>query len=402
MEVIEKEKIKRAQELANSVKTTKEAIRQAIADKDVDIPADTAFANYPSKIEDIYPDALFLRESNLGQLPVSSDGWSRCAYGNGKYIVVSSSGSCVLGTDLTGWQNARTPFNQADIAFGNGKFLCIRKGYTNAALSIDGSSWSQFTLPFNAKRIRFVNGIFFVIGDGNGEIARSIDGITWSKMSNSLYSNKGINDIAYGLGKYVLSCNYSDIILYSADLSSWKKGTINKQNSSRSYSFNSVTFNNDLFMTTVSNQCYFSSTDGITWDWNILDYDMMNTYGGTDYIVAGNGVFVLSGNGSRKTQGVVVVANPGDTGYIKMGYDSAAEYIPFFVNGKFIVLPYQYKTNSLRFSYDGIYWMESLQKYVQSANDEDVTPALLKSLKGISEDTLNAAYRAGVNAYIGE
>ena len=69
----------------NATNATKEQIRQAIERKKVSVPTNTPLKDYPAKIDAIYPDALFLKDSKICR----SDSFSvleNVIFANGVYI----------------------------------------------------------------------------------------------------------------------------------------------------------------------------------------------------------------------------------------------------------------------------------------------------------------------------
>lgn len=397
-------KVKPSSTLGNATADKVLAGSTFTSDSGFTIAGTSTLATDYEQAQETLQSALFMGESNLGLLPVNASGWRDCAYGNGVYVVLRGSSAYVKGTDAGGWSTGSLPISASFIAFGNGNFLAASKNGTTACYSTNGTNWTTTTVPFNVQRIRFLNGSFFIIGTGNGQLAKSTDCVSWTNISVSGYTGYKFLDVCYGNGKYILSVNYADTVLYSDDTSTWNNGTINKQSSSRSYSFQNITFNNGTFITGITNQCYFSSTDGISWNFTILDYDSLIAvgYDNCNYVSSGNGVFIISTSTSNAYQ-VIVGSSPGDEAFISI--DTHHYGIrTFFVNGKFIML-FESNTrnsgsshNEIKYSYDGLYWMTSLSSIIEDVNGTDKTQETLATLKGISTETLAAAYAEGVNS----
>jgi hypothetical protein len=90
-------------------------------------------------------------------LPVAAN-WTSIAYGNGRWVAISSSGQVVWSTNGSVWnwstsqpvllQTAATGAIWQNISFGNGYFLATSGGPALwGAISIDGVQWSLVTLP---------------------------------------------------------------------------------------------------------------------------------------------------------------------------------------------------------------------------------------------------------------
>ena len=100
------------------------------------------------------------------------------------------------------------------MAYGNGRFLAITTFVTSTtgAILLDGSTtWTPVTLPSSANYWAFVgfgNGLFLMI-NSVGNVAYSTDGITWS-ISTFALPGTGISPSTtpvYGNGKFVIIGN---------------------------------------------------------------------------------------------------------------------------------------------------------------------------------------------------
>ena len=100
------------------------------------------------------PDFWFLAAT----LP-SSAYWSSVAYGNGKFVTVTSnrSNKAAYSTDGINWTEATLPSSGywGGVSYGNGKFVAISGvdvySSTAAAYSTDGINWTAATLPSSAR-----------------------------------------------------------------------------------------------------------------------------------------------------------------------------------------------------------------------------------------------------------
>ena len=130
------------------------------------------------------------------------------AYGNGKFIAVGDSGSCLSSTDGVIWTVVTTApitYFLTSIAYGNGKFVAIKKNSNIAAYSVDGINWIQTTLPVSSawSSITHGSGRFVMVGTNITSIY-SFDGINW--ISSAIPSGTW-NSITYGNGKFVAVSN---------------------------------------------------------------------------------------------------------------------------------------------------------------------------------------------------
>ena len=424
MEVIEKEKIKRAQELANSIKTTKEAIRQAIADKDVDIPADTAFADYPAKIEGIYPDALFLRESNLGQLPSvtlpegpQSKTFTDVLLENDRVIGLGVNGDVYVGTDIAGWQLMSEMQSKywMFLAYGNGVYVAVQTyfGTTNAYFySTDLKNWQTGTLPDSVvwEGLTFTGSQFVLCGaihsNGHMVICTSENGVDWVTVSSNFPSGaRSFNGMFYINGIYffeVQGITYTDLY-YSLDLQSFTKVEYS--------GISHLTAEDCLYQ---AGAYYIANGDTLIYSNSLSSWTTAKTIDkknvAVSHIVYANDKFY----GYHDEDGVVTESVDGKTNWKALGTAPVGGNQFFFWQNKFIITIGSGYTGETRiyYSYDGVEWSGAAGNSIFDADFVDKraeTEAWLETVpeavvNALYTETapLNAAYREGVNAYIGE
>lgn len=136
-------------------------------------------------------------------------------------------------------------------------------------LSTDGHSWNPTPTRFFRliTRIRFVNDLFWAIG--SSDIRKSSDGISWTPIIGVGIAT--INDIAYGVGRYVIAQHniqppfYSGL-LYSQDGLTWSAAS---QVNITGFTGVSVIYANNIFVAvglTTDNSSFIKySIDGINW-----------------------------------------------------------------------------------------------------------------------------------------
>lgn len=172
-------------------------------------------------------------------------------------------------------------------AYGNGVFVSIANGSTNAASSPDGITWTTRTLPSisNWYGVAFGNGIFVAVHQSVGAtIATSTDGITWTQRTVPIGSN---SSVCFGNGRFVIVGGSSPMV--STDGINWTSG------SGFGVSSTDVVYGNGVFVATRtgSNLCYVSY-DGLT----TTDNGTLPSSSSWYAIEYGNGVFVAISNTS--------------------------------------------------------------------------------------------------------
>ena len=147
----------------------------------------------------------------------------------------------------------------------------VRDGSTYL-VSSNGTSWISVTtniFSVTATRVRFVNGLFWATGGSDTSLKRSVDGLTWTSVIG--IGSTGTNDIAFGLGRYVLgqqnnTAPFNSPLLFSTDAITWNSAS--SLNIS-GFVCNSVIFGNGTFvacgLTTDGSSSIKYSPDGINW-----------------------------------------------------------------------------------------------------------------------------------------
>lgn len=148
------------------------------------------------------------------------------------------------------------------ITYGNGHFVCsCSRGFV--LYSTDCNIWysginvkSEITF----KSVAYGNGNFIVVGD-NGSSYYSNDGETWNEMSG-LDTDKSYCDVVYGNNRFVCVSNYSGInnCAYSIDAVTWV--TLSTEYTA----FSKISYGNDKFIASNTDNKILSSEDGITWN----------------------------------------------------------------------------------------------------------------------------------------
>ena len=421
----------------NATNDAKEQIRQAIERKKVSVPTSTPLKQYPAKIDAIYPDALFLKDSKICR----SDSFSvleNVIFENGVYI---SSGDVqraanehefYVGNERDGWSRNRV--NSRDgkkptIVYGNGVFVTAYTSYSDskqvvAQTSTDGVNWSQH----NVFRVtnRYCNGVLPIVFNGTEFIVafydadkyhyffKSTDGKTWTEIGSRI----NINSNTYFSFFY---CEKSRTYFVLTDKSVFVSTDLKKWSSSGIFGNNDV--NSVYRIAKVINGIAFVSAEATTgYATSVYYYDesqswknLGSPYG---YMLLGgtykNGQYILIFRShSDKLDSLfysyftVFINNLSDIGtatkywfgiggdLVNEAHTRVAECVSFANNTFFMFCG---GGDVSLFSHDGVSWFDNIDKIVIDTSDKDVTYETLVKMNGISAAVLQAAYDAGVNS----
>lgn len=419
----------------NATNDAKEQIRQAIERKKVSVPTSTLLKQYPEKIDAIYPDALFLKDSKICR----SDSFSvleNVIFENGVYI---SSGDSIhsgngreyyVGNERDGWSKHQISSNdnrKPKIEFGNGVFVMAYTSYSDnkqvvAQTSTDGVNWSEH----NVFRItnRYCKGVLPIIFNGNEFIVgfydadnyyyffKSTDGKTWTEIGSRI--SIGINNYPSFFyceksGMYFLSIYKT--LYKSANLTKWSTAWPDSQaNSVNEIAkvINGIAFITGEATTGYATYVYYYDESQ---SWKKLDSPYGYKFLGGTYK---NGQYILIFEcDSDKLKSLwysyftVFVNNLSEVGTTKKywfgiggsligdSYDRVADCVSFANNTFFMNCG---GGDVSLFSHDGVSWFDNIDKIVIDTSDNDVTYETLIKMNGISTAVLQAAYDAGVNS----
>lgn len=197
-----------------------------------------------------------------GTLPVSG-GWKSIAYGDGKFVAISFSGSkSVVSTDGINWVGGTLPgvgnnnYRWCGVTYGNGMFVATGNydAYSRFAFaySTDGINWTEGKYPSISYigKVTYGNGKFVAIsssGSSNNYYIYSNDGINWAERT---FPVSGYWEyITFGTGLFVVANYNGSIILYSSDGINWTE----KQSINLSSSQALITYGNDKLVIVGSN-----------------------------------------------------------------------------------------------------------------------------------------------------
>jgi len=214
----------------------------------------------------------------------SSSAWTRrsassannlrdVAYGNGRFVTVSTDTSSIYRTSADGvnWtlgQNAAgTSYALNGVAYGNGLFVAV--GANGILSTTNGTTWTNNsptgTYTLNGVAYGLVGGSPTYVAVGNsGAVYRSNDGVAWSSVTSG--TTNALNSVAYGAGVFT-AVGASGTVLTSSDGgATWTIGTSGTTNA-----LNSVRFINGQFIAVGASSTVLTSPAGATWTPRTVD-----------------------------------------------------------------------------------------------------------------------------------
>lgn len=193
------------------------------------------------------------------------------AYGNGRFVAISSYGDVLTSTDGRAWTHTvdalatvvHHPDNMWRVAYGNGVFLVIgaRDFVSSTWSSADGLTWTAarpttgLELLDHRSHFVHVNGRFY---RAQGAMCVSADaGVSWGTL-RAPYSD--CDGIAYGNATYVLSGDMGKLATSNSDSGPWTQ----HHDIDLTDAVGFVGFVHDMFIVTEGNH-FHTSRDGKNW-----------------------------------------------------------------------------------------------------------------------------------------
>ena len=271
----------------------------------------------------------------------------------------------------TAWASGTEAENNIwqDVAYGNGRFVAVSSDGTNRVMSsLNGIDWTTHlvnTLPWYA--VIYANNMFVAVATGNSNTNRvmySSTGTSWT--STSLQDENSFtmydNCIAYGAGKFVIvGVMGADNIRYSTTGTSWTKGS-----ASESSGWRGIAYGNGYFVSTAvtGTNRVMRSTNGTSWS-SITGTTSGNDWVGHYNIAYGNGTFVTTSSSA--------------TNSVKYSTNNGATWTAISVSGAGYSVRYiedtsgtGYFISSSAYSTDGINWSSGVyagNKIITDGND---------------------------------
>lgn len=210
----------------------------------------------------------------------------RIIYGGGRFIGVSNS-AIYYSTDMVNWNICKEMeygYYMYGLAYGNNTFVAVGGDMFSMRViyySTDGDNWieaSEYDSTGKALwEVAYGNGKFVTISD-NGETWCSTDGINW--IFGDIDASGDTWAITYGKGKFVVVGYH---IHYSTDGINWTKAADIDEDLPLYY----IAYGDDMFVAVGTNTIGYS-TDGVNWTFD-------NSVKLLDNIVYGNDKFVAIG-----------------------------------------------------------------------------------------------------------
>jgi len=229
-----------------------------------------AVASGTRDINYTYDSATWTAGTNA--LP-STAAWSALAFGEGKFVVVSttSSTAAASSTDGLSWTSRTLPSsaNWLGVAYDsvNGNFAAVSGGSsTSAAYSTDGETWNSATLPSTGdwRCIAAGGGKLVALRYGSTEGAYSTDGGQSWNACTTLPVTGNWTSITYGNGTFVAVSTGGTVALTSTNGIDWTQRVLPV-----SGNWSSVAYSNGLKLfaaiTNATTNGLATSYDGISW-----------------------------------------------------------------------------------------------------------------------------------------
>jgi hypothetical protein len=210
--------------------------------------------------------------------------WVSSAYGNGRFIAITDTGSSAYSIDGSSWSGGTTlpPGTYTSITFGAGFFVAVCSGTTTVAYSTNGSVWTSggYSDPLGAASVSYGNNRFIALPISSSTTAgkSTNNGSTWT--SSTLPVSAVWKDAAYGsIGTWVaIAGSSSNVAAYSVnDGDTWTQTTL-----PATANWISVAWGNGRFVAIATGSTSAAySFDGITWisstlpsaaAWNTINY----------------------------------------------------------------------------------------------------------------------------------
>lgn len=212
--------------------------------------------------DDFFDDAV-TRTSTDGvnwtkkKLPPGFSGRSAILFAEGQFVIIGEAGGVWTSKDGEAWNRYNGGnYSMSTAIYGNGRYLVFSS--SGISTSVDSAkTWTRYP----AQEINYTGaahtGNAFVTVGTKGTLVTSPDGVGWTDRVTATQSN--LNGVAWGNQRAVVVGD-SGTILTSTDLVEWKK-TPGDPN----IHFNGVVFADSVFVATSGSSIY-TSPDGLTWE----------------------------------------------------------------------------------------------------------------------------------------
>ena len=204
---------------------------------------------------------------------INTDDYDYIAYGNDKFVALSSSGVMATSTDGFAWKSISANLGSHSwnaIAYGNSKFVAL--GYNGyISTSTDGETWTSATQVSNLSFVAWNSLVYgnnklvalgLSMSTGYGTISTSTNGTTWTAATQ--VSNLGSRNwvgISYTNNKFV-ALSRDGYTSTSTDGTTWTAAT---RNTNMNRIWYCLTSNSSILVAIGDGGYFATSTDGETW-----------------------------------------------------------------------------------------------------------------------------------------
>jgi hypothetical protein len=197
--------------------------------------------------------------------------WVDAAYGDGKFVIISSTGSTEYGT-VGAFNSGSLPAALGDwnaITYANNLFVAVTSNGETAAVSEDGIVWTAQNLPGGTQNWAAVaggNDIFVAVSASAGTTAAYANSTatTWT-IANDLPSSGVWTSVAYGAERFVTLRAVSDQGAISTDGITWTEITL-----PYSATWTTIAYGNGRFVAMSAGNQAIYSFNGTTWYTSVL------------------------------------------------------------------------------------------------------------------------------------
>ena len=185
------------------------------------------------------------------------------AYGNGRWIAISSTGTTAISTDGgTTWTagGAAPAGTYTNINYGNSRWIAIGTTTTAAYSTTDGVSWVAMTgLPSASwTDVAYGGGTWVAVASSGTDAASSTNGTSWT--SRTIESGNW-GSVTFGKNMFIAMPAGGTLTTgaYSLNGTTWSTMTV------PSATYNKVSYGQGLFFAVSASTAAASSEDGINW-----------------------------------------------------------------------------------------------------------------------------------------
>ena len=157
---------------------------------------------------------------------------SSAAYGNGLYVVGSTTNVVAYSTNATTWSTAATygsAFPSNSLVYGNGIFAMRSSSTTAILTSTNATTWSTSATISAAASSSFQNSLcfhngYFIAGDNSGNITYSTNCVSWSTVASGASGTSIFRGATYCKGIYYAlfyDGASTNTLTYSTNLTTW-------------------------------------------------------------------------------------------------------------------------------------------------------------------------------------